>query len=135
MNPLFMLFKKDNIVMKINVWGVLGLLPPFFLYIFLSPIIFSFGVSIHFFTFPMYLGLMTWPAYIFVLFADNYKGLSLVKCWWIRISLIIEILCGIYGVFIGYMLPFLSPLSLLITLICLGLLIRFEKQRNILDKS
>ena len=117
--------------MKIKLTRIFFLLVPIFLTLLVSPLVFVCGFVANFVTIPIYLGLLTWPAYIYVLYLKDLHGVSLVKCWWIRISLIVDILCSIYGVFMGYMLPILSPLALGTLLICLWLLFNFEKRRKL----
>lgn len=77
---------------------------------------------------PYYLGLLSWPAYIFLIFSKkDFKLLSKTKCQLIRIGMLMAILCSIFGIFIGYMLPFLSLLALITLILCVILMSKFEK--------
>ena len=77
---------------------------------------------------PYYLGLLSWPAYLFLIFSKkDFKYLSNTKRWLIRIGMIMAVFSSIFGIFIGYMLPFLSPLALITLILCVILMSKFER--------
>lgn len=102
--------------------------PPLLTMLWASPAVF--GLSFDILVVPSYLGLLIWPAYIYVLFYEPRKvSVSIKKLIWIRVSLYGAMGCSLFGIFIGYMLPFLSPLSFITLLMSGHLLYRFEKGR------
>jgi hypothetical protein len=114
---------------------------PFLIFIGLIPVIFSLPpflpkgtINFHFgmvvIIVPYYLGLFSFPAYMYVLFYEPEKtNISIKKLVWIRTSFYGAICCSIFGIFIGYMLPFLSCLALITLFMSSHLLYQFEKKQ------
>ncbi|MBL8013054.1 MAG: hypothetical protein JNN05_04330 [Candidatus Omnitrophica bacterium] len=79
---------------------------------------------------PYLLGLLTWPAFLYAITVNEASKITSGQIWWVRISLIVDILLSILGVYLGYMLPFLSPLALMTLIVCVWLLHNFEQQHT-----
>lgn len=119
---------------------------PIGLFIWLSPILAGSFFNLHkafwgddtsdirgipLFVVPIYLGLIAAPGYLYSLFFEPIKNLlSPFKRNWTRISLVVVTLCSVYGVTIGYMLPFLSPLAFVVMIMSLHLLVKFERGKQ-----
>lgn len=99
-------------------------LPPFYL-----GNIANYSFSLAFITIVYYVGLFSFPGYIYVVFFNSNEKLQ-NKIIWVRTSLwVASISCGV-AIFLGYMLPFYSFTAFVTLLLCIRLLYRFEREKK-----